>query len=101
MTDSDLMDRVAELEMRATRIIPAREGRQRREQEKQQRRDRVVAEFGANPQIMADEILRLRAGLAQLGRAIDWLKRGAPCILIPPGPYWKPKSEDADVHDPH
>jgi hypothetical protein len=61
-----------------------------RNHEEQQRRDRVIAEFGGDPQAMADEVLRLRHGMAQLGRAIDWLKRGAPCIVIPPGPHWKP-----------
>jgi hypothetical protein len=54
--------------------------------------------FGGDPQAMADEVLRLRDGLAQLGKAVDWLKRGAPCIVIPPGPLWKPKPEETDGH---
>jgi len=51
---------------------------------------------------MADEILRLRHGLARLAEAINWMKAGAPFGMIRPGPYWKPKSklEQADVRYP-
>ena len=69
-----------------------------REAQQEQRRDQVLAEFGDDSWRMADEILRLRHGLAQLASGIDWLKRGAPCIVIPPGPYWKPKPEQANDH---
>ena len=53
-------------------------------------------------QAMADEILRLRHGLARLAEAINWMKAGAPFGMIRPGPYWKPKSklEQADVRYP-
>jgi hypothetical protein len=47
---------------------------------------------------MADEILRLRHGLARLAETIDWMKNGAPFAMILPGPYWKPKPEEGDVH---
>jgi hypothetical protein len=46
--------------------------------------------------MMADEILRLRHGLVQLADAVEWMKSGAPFAMIPPGPYWKPKVEEAD-----
>jgi hypothetical protein len=75
------------------------EHRQEREREEQWRRDQVLAEFGGNPWGMADEILRLRHGLAQLADAIEWMKKGAPFAMIPPGPYCEP--EEADVHDQH
>jgi hypothetical protein len=47
---------------------------------------------------MADEILRLRYGLAQLAEAINWMKLGAPFVMMPPGPYRKSKPEQADDH---
>jgi hypothetical protein len=76
------------------------EHKQARDREEAQRRDRVLAEFGGNPWGMADEILRLRHGLAQLADAIEWMKKGAPFAMIAPGP-WEPKPEEADVHDQH
>jgi hypothetical protein len=72
--------------------------RQQREQEEQRDRDQVVAEFGADPQRLADEILRHRHGLAQVAEAIEWMKKGAPFGMIRSGPYWKPKSEQAHGH---
>jgi len=64
-----------------------------RERQQERQRDQVLAEFGDDSWRMADEILRLRHGLAQLAEAIDWMKKGAPFGMIRPGPYWKPKSE--------
>ena len=58
--------------------------RQQREQE-EHRRDQVTVEFGGNPQAMADEILRLRYGLAQVAEAINWMKLGAPFVMLLPG----------------
>ena len=43
----------------------------------------MTVEFGGNPQAMADEILRLRYGLAQLAEA-NWMKLGAPFVMMPP-----------------
>jgi hypothetical protein len=63
--------------------------RRQREQEEQQRRDQVVAEFGGDLNAMADEILRYRHGLAQVAEAIGWMKSGAPFAMIPPGPAMK------------
>ena len=57
----------------------------------------MTVEFGGNPQAMADEILRLRYGLAQLAEA-NWMKLGAPFVMMPPGPYRKSKPEQADDH---
>ena len=45
----------------------------------------MTVEFGGNPQAMADEILRLRYGLAQLAETIKWMKLGAPFVMMPPG----------------
>ena len=64
--------------------------------EDRQYRDRVIAEFGGVMQALADEMVRLRRGIALLAEAIDWMKKGAPFGMIPPGPHWKPRSEDAD-----
>ena len=64
----------------------------------QHRPDQVTVEFGGNPPAMADEIPRLRYGLARLAEAINWMKLGAPFIMMPPGPYWKSKPEEADDH---
>jgi hypothetical protein len=52
----------------------------------------VLAEFGDDSWRMADEILRLRHGLAQLAEALEWMKKGAPFALIRPGPYWRPRA---------
>jgi hypothetical protein len=65
---------------------------QQRDQEEQERRDKVVAEFGGDPRMMADEILRYRRSLAQIADGIDWMRAGAPFITMGPGPYWKPGS---------
>jgi hypothetical protein len=73
----------------------------RREQDEQRDRDQVVAEFGGNPQAMADEILRYRNGLSLLAKGIDWMKLGAPFAMLPPGPLWKPKPEQVDDHHGH
>jgi hypothetical protein len=75
--------------------------RREREQEEQRDRDWVIAEFGSDAQMLAEEILRLRHGLALVAKAINWMKAVAPFAMIPPGPYWKPKPEEADVHDQH
>jgi len=72
--------------------------RQQREREEQRQRDQVIAEFGGDMHAMAAEMVRLRRGLAQVAEAIDWMKRGAPFAMLPPGPHWKPKSEQADGH---
>jgi hypothetical protein len=72
--------------------------RHRREQDEQRDRDQVVAEFGGDPQAMADEILRLRHGMSLLAKGVDWVKSGAPFAMLPPGPLWKPKPEKADAH---
>jgi hypothetical protein len=60
--------------------------RQAQEREQQRERDQVVAEFAGDPQRLADEILRLRRGIYQVGEAIEWLKTGRPFAMIPPGP---------------
>jgi hypothetical protein len=73
------------------------EHKQTRDREGAQRRDQVIAEFGGDPQALAEEILRLRHGLSLLAKGIDWMKKSAPFAMIPPGPLWKPKSEEADV----
>jgi hypothetical protein len=70
--------------------------RRQRDFEEQQRRDQVLAEFGGDPQALAEEILRLRHGLSLLAKGIDWMKKSAPFAMIPPGPLWKPKSDGAD-----
>jgi len=36
--------------------------------------------------------------LAQLAEAINWMKLGAPFVMMPPSPYWKSKPEGADDH---
>jgi hypothetical protein len=70
---------------------------QKRRQEEQRRRDQVLAEFGGNPQAMADEILRYRHGLVQLAGAVDLMQRGAPFFaILRPGPLWKPNSDGTD-----
>ena len=51
----------------------------------QHRRDQVTVEFGGNPQAMADEILRLRYILVQFAEAINWMKLGAPFVMLLPG----------------
>jgi hypothetical protein len=66
------------------------EFKREREQEEQERRDRVIAEFNGDPQAMATEILRCHS-LAQIADAIDWMRQGAPFITMGPGPHWKPK----------
>src|SRR5262249_15306910 len=72
------------------------ESRQRREQEERQRRNQVIAEFGADPQAMADEILRYRHGLKQLADAVDLMQRGVPFFaIVGSGALWKPKSEES------
>ena len=47
------------------------EHKQARDREEAQRRDQVLTEFGGEPQALAEEILRLRHGLAQLADAIE------------------------------
>jgi hypothetical protein len=61
--------------------------RQQREQEEQPDRDQVVAEFGADPQRLADEILRHRGVLKNLAQALAWAAQGEPFGLIAPGPH--------------
>ena len=70
--------------MRASRITAHR---QQREQAEQQCRDQVVAEFGADPQRLADEILRHRRVLKHLTQAVAWAAQGEPFGLIAPGPH--------------
>jgi hypothetical protein len=82
--------------MRAYDRLAERQAEER-EAQQERRRDQVLAEFGDDSWRMADEILRLRAGLAQLAEAIDWMKKGAPFGMISPGPHWKPKSEQTNV----
>jgi len=65
-------------------------------EEDRQNQDRVIVEFGGDPRAMADEILRLRHGLARLAEAISLMQQGAPFAMIRPGPYGKPKAEQAD-----
>ena len=70
--------------MRASRIIAHR---QQREREEQRDRDQVIAEFGADPQRLADEILRHRRVLKHLAQALAWAAQGEPFGLIAPGPH--------------
>jgi len=65
-------------------------------EEDRQNQDRILAEFGDDPRAMADEILRLRHGLARLAEAISLMQQGAPFAMIRPGPYGKPKAEQDD-----
>ena len=67
-------------------------------EEDRQNQDRVIVEFGGDPRAMADEILRLRHGLARLAEAISLMQQGAPFAMVRPGPHWKPKSEQAHGH---
>ena len=60
---------------------------QRREQGEQCDRDRVIAEFGGDPQRLADEILRHRCVLKHLAQALAWAAQGEPFGLIAPGPH--------------
>jgi hypothetical protein len=69
------------------------EFRRQREQEEQEHRDTVIAEFGGDSQAMADEIRRLRRGLAQIASAVDWARQSAPFIAMGPGPHWKPAGD--------
>jgi hypothetical protein len=68
----------------AARLV---ELRQQREQEEHCDRDQVVAEFGADPQRLADEILRHRRVLKHLVQALAWAAQGEPFGLIAPGPH--------------
>jgi hypothetical protein len=52
------------------------------ERQRQRRRDRVIAEFGADPQAMADEILRYRHCVLQMGDAIGWTRQGESFIAM-------------------
>jgi hypothetical protein len=61
------------------------------EQEEQERRDRVIAEFDGDMQAMATGILYCRRSVAQVADAIDWMRAGSPFITMGPGPHWKPK----------
>jgi hypothetical protein len=63
------------------------ECRQRREQGEQCDRDRVIAEFGDDPQRLADEILRHRCVLKHLAQALAWAAQGESFGLIAPGPH--------------
>jgi 3-deoxy-D-arabino-heptulosonate 7-phosphate (DAHP) synthase class II len=65
--------------------------REQHEWEEQERRDRVIAEFGGDPHALAAEILRYRRGLAQVADGIAWMQAGAPFVSLGPGPYWKPR----------
>jgi hypothetical protein len=64
---------------------------QKRKQDEQEQLDRVVAEFGGDPNAMAQEILRYRHAEAQLASAIAWVQKGAPFAIIGPGKYWRPR----------
>jgi hypothetical protein len=79
-------------EQRAKRFA---EFKREREQEEQQHRDAVIAEFHGDPQAMATEILRTRHGLAQIADAVEWMREGAPFITMGPGPHWKPAGDDS------
>jgi len=65
------------------------------EQERQQQRAAVIAEFAGDTDAMAAEILCYRHVLNQLADAIAWAQAGAPFGLIAPGPYWQPKPPHA------
>jgi hypothetical protein len=82
------------------RNLALQQHRQAWEQERRRERDEVIAEFENDTQAMAREILRLRAGVNQLEKAINWLKLGGPFGMIGPGPYWRPKGE-GDEHQHH
>src|SRR5262249_20068566 len=45
-------------------------------------------------------ILRFRHALKQVAEAVDWMQRGAPFVVIPPGPYWKPPQRRPSVARP-
>jgi hypothetical protein len=62
------------------------EFKRQREQEEQEHRDTVIAEFRADPRAMADEIRRLRRGLAQMAKVVGWMQVGRPFTVIGPGP---------------
>jgi hypothetical protein len=76
------------------------EHKHERKQEDQARRDQVIAEFGGDPNAMADEILRYRRGVAQLEEAIGWARQGAPFTVIAPGPYWNARPMTASIARP-
>jgi hypothetical protein len=57
------------------------------ELQEQRDRDRVVAEFGADLQRLAAEILRHRRVLKHLAQAVAWAAQGEPFGLIAPGPH--------------
>jgi hypothetical protein len=60
------------------------EHKRQREQEEQRRRDEVIAEFGADLNAIAAELLRYRHAVAQLADAIGWVRTGAPFFAIRP-----------------
>jgi hypothetical protein len=62
--------RLTAAERRAQQFV---EFKREREQEEQERRAQVIAEFNGDPQAMATEILRCRHGLAQIADAIGWM----------------------------
>jgi hypothetical protein len=51
------------------------------QRQRQRRRNRVIAEF-ADPQAMADEILRYRHCVLQMGDAIGWMRQGESFVAM-------------------
>ena len=69
------------------------------EQERQQQRAAVIAEFAGDTDAMAAEILRYRHVLNQLADVVTWAQAGAPFGVIAPGPYWQPTRGTPDSLD--
>jgi hypothetical protein len=78
------------------------ECRRRREQGEQCDRDRVIAEFGGDPQRLADEILRHRCVFKHLAQALAWAAQGEPFGLMRAAgvpSLHESDGEQADVRD--
>jgi hypothetical protein len=69
--------------------------REKRERE----RDRVIAEFGASAQALADEVIYLRRTVANVAKAVGWAQAGAPFGVVGPGPYWQPRRAATDTRE--
>jgi hypothetical protein len=75
------------------------EFKRQHEQEEQQGRDQVIAEFGGDMNALAGEILYYRRAAVQLADAANRMTLRAP-FSMPPGPYWVPRPVPAtDDHE--
>jgi hypothetical protein len=68
----------------------------RHREKREQRRDRVIAEFDSDLRALADEVIYLRRVVDNVSEAVGLARAGAPFAVMGPGPHWRPGKQRSD-----